>query len=247
VRAAGIDAPPRYSPETASTNADARALAEAGAPEWTVVAASHQTAGRGRRGRAWSSAPGKALLFSVVLRPRVPPERLPVLSLVAADLMAVACREEAGVEVRTKWPNDLVVGERKVAGILPEASLDGDLRYVVIGIGVNLAMEAEDFPEDVRGTATSLAREGTAPAPDVLLERFLSGFRAASPPSAWNESLAGYRLRCDTLGRTVRAVAGRGEVVEGRAVAVDDRGALVVETAQGPRAVSFGEVIHLRG
>jgi BirA family biotin operon repressor/biotin-[acetyl-CoA-carboxylase] ligase len=247
VRAAGIDAPSRFAAETASTNADALALAEDGAPEWTVVATAHQTVGRGRRGRSWTSAPGKALLFSVVLRPDTSPERVPVLSLLAADAMAAACTEVAGVHVRCKWPNDLVVGERKVAGILPEASVtEMKVRHVCVGIGVNVAMGESDFPPDVRATATSLAPEGPGPDQGVLLERFLAGFRVAYASPAWEEGLERYRRRCVTLGRPVRAIAEHGEVIEGRAATVDGRGALVVETAGGTRAVSFGEVVHLR-
>jgi BirA family biotin operon repressor/biotin-[acetyl-CoA-carboxylase] ligase len=247
VAAAGIDVPPVWKDTTGSTNRDALELAAAGAPEWTVVAAGHQTAGRGRRGRSWASAPGKALLFSVILQPEIPPDRVPVLSLVAAESMSSACEDVAAVEVRCKWPNDLVVGERKVAGILPEASVAGGrVRHVVMGIGVNVALDEDDLPEDVRGTATSLAQEGPPPDQAILLERFLAGFREASPTEAWEASLDGYRRRCVTLGRQVRATAGRDEVIEGRAVAIDDGGALVIETGRGTKVVSFGEVDHLR-
>ncbi|HJV05681.1 MAG TPA: biotin--[acetyl-CoA-carboxylase] ligase [Actinomycetota bacterium] len=247
VRAAGIDAPSRFAAETASTNADALALAEDGAPEWTVVATGHQTVGRGRRGRSWTSAPGKALLFSMILRPAISPDRVPVLSLLTADALAAACTEVVAVDVRCKWPNDLVVGDRKVAGILPEASVVGsEVRHVVMGIGVNVAMGESDFPEDVRATATSLAPEGPGPDQGVLLERFLAGFRAGYAAPARDEALDRYRRRCVTLGRPVRAVADHGEVIEGRAATVDGQGALVVETAGGTRTVSFGEVVHLR-
>jgi BirA family transcriptional regulator, biotin operon repressor / biotin---[acetyl-CoA-carboxylase] ligase len=243
VRAAGIDVTPRYAEVTGSTNADALALAEDGAPEWTVVAAGHQIEGRGRLGRSWSSAPGKALLFSVVLRPRGSADRVPILSLLAAERMAAAC---GGLtEVGCKWPNDLVVGDRKLAGILPEAAIsDGRLRHLVIGIGLNVAMEEGDFPEGVRPQATSLAREGgVVPAPDVL-HHFLSGFREAYPDPT--SALEAYRRRCTTLGRRVRATETGGRVVEGRAATIDDRGGLVVETAEGPRTIAFGEVQHLR-
>jgi BirA family biotin operon repressor/biotin-[acetyl-CoA-carboxylase] ligase len=247
VAAAGIDVPPVWKDATGSTNRDALDLAAAGAPEWTVVAAGHQTAGRGRRGRTWASAPGKALLFSVILRPEIPADRVPVLSLLAAGSMATACEDVAAVDVRCKWPNDLVVGERKVAGILPEASVRGGrLQHMVMGIGVNVALDEDDFPEDVRGTATSLAREGRPPDQALLLERFLAGFRATYPTEAWEASLDRYRRRCVTLGRQVRATAGRGEVIEGRAVAIDDGGALVIEAGGGTSTISFGEVVHLR-
>ena len=246
VRAADIDVPPRYAQVTGSTNSDALELAQAGAPEWTVVGAGHQTEGRGRRGRSWSTAPGKALLFSMILRPPGPPELAPILSLLAADGMAGACRDVAGVEVGCKWPNDLVVGERKVAGILPEASVsDGRLRSVVIGMGLNVAMSRQDFPEDIRPLATSLAMEGGEVGPEELLSRFLRRFRdayPADPPSV----VEAYARRCVTLGRRVRAIESGGAEVEGRAIGLDDRGNLMVDTVEGPRMVSFGEVVHLR-
>jgi BirA family transcriptional regulator, biotin operon repressor / biotin---[acetyl-CoA-carboxylase] ligase len=247
VGAAGIEVPPRFADVTGSTNADGLALAEGGAPEWTVIGAGHQTEGRGRRGRSWSSAPGKALLFSVVLRPASPADRIPVMSLLAAERMARSCHQLSGLEVGCKWPNDVVVGDRKLAGVLPQASVaDGRVRHVVIGIGVNVAMEEPDFPGDVGVTATSLAREGAEVDPGALLERFLAGFREAYPPANHARALEEYRRRCITLGRRIRATASGGEVVEGRAARVDDRGGLVVETADGARTLSFGEVVHLR-
>ena len=248
VRAAGIEVPPRYSEVTGSTNADALGLAESGAPEWTVVAAGHQTSGRGRMGRGWAGAAGKSLLFSVVLRPATPAGEVPVLSLLAAERLAAACHDVTDAEVGCKWPNDLVVGERKLAGILPEAAVsDGSVRHLVIGIGLNVSMEAGDFPQDVRPVATSLAREaGGAPDHRVLLERFLSLFRRAYPPAGARVAIEAYESRCVTLGRRVRATAAGGRTVEGTASALDRDGGLVVETSRGPRVVSFGEVVHLR-
>jgi BirA family transcriptional regulator, biotin operon repressor / biotin---[acetyl-CoA-carboxylase] ligase len=248
VRAAGIEVPPRYAEVTGSTSADALALAENGAPEWTLVAAGHQTAGRGRRGRSWAAAPGRALLFSIVLRPAAQATQVPILSLLAAERLAAACVDLTGVEVRCKWPNDLVVGDRKLAGILPEAAVsDGEVRHLVIGIGLNMSMEEADFPEDVRPHATSLAREsGHVPAADVILARFLGLFRRAYPPVDARSALDAYASRCATLSRLVRATATCGETVEGVARAIDELGGLVVETANGHRVVSFGEVVHLR-
>jgi BirA family biotin operon repressor/biotin-[acetyl-CoA-carboxylase] ligase len=247
VRAAGIEVRPRHAEVMRSTNDDALALADAGAPEWTVVATGHQTEGRGRRGRSWSSAPGKALLFSVVLRPEAPADRIPVLSLLAAERMARACHELAGIDVGCKWPNDLVAEDRKLAGILPEAAVaDGRVRHVVIGIGVNVAMEGRDFPGEMGATATSLARDGARIDPGALLGRFLKGFRDAYRTANQARALEDYRRRCVTLGRRIRATAAGGRVVEGRAYGIDDRGGLVVETAGGAITLSFGEVEHLR-
>jgi BirA family transcriptional regulator, biotin operon repressor / biotin---[acetyl-CoA-carboxylase] ligase len=248
VRAAGVEATPRYSEVTGSTNADALTLAEEGAPEWTVVAAGHQTSGRGRRGRAWAGAAGRSLLFSVVLRPVIPAGEVPILSLLAAERLAAACDELTDADVKCKWPNDLVVGDRKLAGILPEASVsDGRVRHLVIGIGLNVSMEEGDFAEDLRPHATSLAREASrAPDHGTLLERFLTLFRSAYPSAGARAALEAYESRCTTLGRRVRATASGGGTVEGLASALDEEGGLVVETSRGPRVVSFGEVVHLR-
>ena len=249
VRRAGSDVPPRFLPETASTNAVALALAEEGAPEWTVVAAGHQTAGRGRLGRSWASAPGRSLLFSVVLRPPLPPDRASLVSLLAATAMVDAIPGPSDEPVRAKWPNDLLVGERKVGGILPEARVEaGRLVHLVLGIGVNVSMTEEDFPEDILVTATSLALEGVEVAPEDLLASFLTTFRAAYrpvDPDFHLHVLARYQPVCSTIGRRVRARTVRGGDIEGVAAEVADDGSLVIEGERGREAVAFGEVVHL--
>jgi BirA family biotin operon repressor/biotin-[acetyl-CoA-carboxylase] ligase len=249
VRASGIEVPPVFLEETGSTNLEARALADAGAPEWTLVGAGHQTAGRGRMGRRWMSAPGRSLLFSMVLRPMLPPDDAAVISLLAAAEVAAACERSGGVEVVSEWPNDLMAGPRKVGGILTETSLvDGRVDYLVLGIGVNVSMEREDFPEQVRGAATSLTLEGGAAEPIDLLESFLSGFVRGYRPAqeGFARSVVGrYRPLCATLGRRVRATVLDGTTVVGDAVDLDDRGGLVVETDGGKKTVAFGEIVHL--
>jgi BirA family biotin operon repressor/biotin-[acetyl-CoA-carboxylase] ligase len=244
LRAAGLDAPVRFEEVTGSTNAVALELAEAGTPEWTLVAAGHQTAGRGRLGRTWLSEPGRSLTFSFVLRPRLAPLRTGLLTLLVGASMAEAAGAQTGVELRCKWPNDLVVGERKAGGILGEAKVEGDeVRHVVLGIGVNLS----DPPSEVTGaTGLGLASPGEAAGP--LLAAFLTRFRTRYRPedvgfgpsvlSVWREVSA-------TLGRRVRATTVGGEAVEGLAVDVDEAGALLVETDDGLRAVAFGEIAHL--
>jgi BirA family biotin operon repressor/biotin-[acetyl-CoA-carboxylase] ligase len=241
VRAAGIEVPPVWRDETGSTNDDAGRLAAQGAPEWTVVAAGHQVEGRGRLGRSWSDAPGKALMFSVVLRPEPDPDRAPLLSLLAAvDLISsVGSRR-----LRSKWPNDLMVEDRKVGGILVEARVAaGRVEHAVVGIGLNLGMQPNDFPLEVRNRATSLRAERIAAEAGSILRRFLANLRIPREPK---EILAAYRPVCATLGRRVRAGTVAGQEVEGRAIDLDDRGGLVVETPDGPRRVGFGEVLHLR-
>lgn len=243
---AGIGVRPTFLPQTRSTNGDALALAERGAQEWTIVAAGHQTAGRGRLGRSWSSSPGKSLLCSVVLRPELPPERAAVVSLLAATELAAACRP---ADVAPKWPNDLLAGGRKVAGILPEARVAGGrLAHLVLGIGVNVATAEEDFPPEVRTSATSVAAAGGPTDPAEVLAAFLLGFRRSYRPHEDTfaaEVVAAYSQVCSTIGRRVRATTTDGVAVEGTAEGVDDRGGLLVRVDGRRVAVAFGEVAHL--
>lgn len=241
VLAARIDVEPTWLDETGSTNTDAMRMAEAGAPEWTVVATGHQTAGRGRIGRSWGDVPGSSLLVSVVLRPRLEPDRAPLLSLLAAVAMIEAAELPA---MRSKWPNDLTVGDRKVGGILAEASVaDGRIRHVILGTGVNLI--ASGLPGD--RASTSLAAEGGDPDPERMLRSYLATFREAYTSKAFPGGVVErYADVCSTLGKRVRARLAADEVVEGVATGLDDRGALLVDPGEGPRPVSFGEVVHLR-
>lgn len=233
--ALGIEAPVRFEEVTGSTNATAVALAEAGAPEWALVGAGHQTAGRGRLGRTWTDVPGAALMFSFVLRPALDPEDAGLIPLLAGAAMAATIRDVAGIEVRCKWPNDLLLAGGKVGGILAESSVtDGSLRYVVVGIGLNL--------EPPTGVEAAVGLGDTDPA--ALLAGFLRRFRDGygrlpeGAVDAWTEVSA-------TLGREVEVVRLQGPPVRGRAFAVDDRGALVIRTADGTRTVTSGEVEHL--
>ena len=245
MRAAGVRVPPVHFDSIGSTNDEAKRLAAEGAPEWTVVATDHQTAGRGRLGRGWVTPPGRALTFSVLLRPPIPAADAPILSLLAAAEMAEACREAAGVHVVCKWPNDLLVGDRKVGGVLAEALVqDGALGSLVVGIGVNVATEGGEFPQELAGVASSLVLEGGATTPGLLLERFLGGFGARYRPGDEGfgvQAIETYRSLCATLGRRVRALTTAGETVTGTALDVDGRGGLVLDRGR----VAFGEVQHL--
>jgi BirA family transcriptional regulator, biotin operon repressor / biotin---[acetyl-CoA-carboxylase] ligase len=251
-RAAGLPVPIRYLPVTGSTNTELFAMAEHGAPEWTVMVAGTQEAGRGRLGRTWvSTTPGDSLLVSVLLRPAISPSDAPLLSLLAAVALVEACREACGLEVRCKWPNDLVVGDRKLGGILAEATVKGGrLEYVVIGTGVNVAQLSDDFPEDLRDVATSVALEVGRPDVPGLLSAYLSAVRLRYDSGAGrlrDAVLPEYRTVCETIGRTVRGVVTGGRVIEGRAVAVGDGGELVIRSAEGTQErVTFGEIAYLR-
>lgn len=238
LRRIGSDAPVRFDEVTPSTQVTALELAEAGAPAWTLVAAAHQTEGRGRLGRRWLDEPG-ALLFSVIVRPELAPDRGGLVTLLAGVAMADALRGVTGTEVRCKWPNDLLLDDEKVGGILASAQAGGDvLAYVVLGVGVNLVAAPR-----VAG-AGALAEAD----PAQVLGAFLEGFARDLRPSRAGfarDVLERYRALCATIGRRVRARTTEGAVVEGEAVDVDDAGGLVVRTDAGRRTVRFGEVEHL--
>lgn len=246
-QAAGIDAPARYVAVTGSTNADLAAAAEEGAPAWTVLVAGHQEGGRGRLGRTWESKPGMSLLVSILLRPSLAPDDAPLLSLAAAVAVTEACMNAAAPMARCKWPNDVVVGGRKLGGILVEASVTGGrIDHVVIGIGINVSQAEDDFSPDLRATATSLAIEGGADHAGVL-RHVLAGLRRMIEPQEGLRDRVPprYRELCATLGRRVRASLGGDEVIEGVAVDIGPRGELLVNSGDQGRFVSFGEVVHL--
>ena len=205
-----------------STQTVAFDLAARGAPDRTVVVAEHQTAGRGRHGRSWIDEPGSSLLASIVVRPALPPARWPLYGFVTAVAVAEALRAAAGLEARLKWPNDVLVGGAKIAGILLEARGD---QALVIGIGLNVGQTV--FPAGLADVATSVALAGGWTRDrEVLLDAILAAF------DAWRRRLeengfAPVRDRwsalSDTLGRRVEAGAARGH-----ALRLDDDGALVV-------------------
>lgn len=210
---------------TDSTNARARELAGRGAPHGTVVTAAGQSAGRGRQGRAWVAPAGRALLCSIVIHD--PPRLLPLVA-------GVAVAELAGPEAAVKWPNDVLLAGRKVAGILVEGRPQE--RWAVVGIGLNVALRAADFPAELRETAGTLGLEPSAIEP--TLQRLLSTLEqwiAADPPAV----LERVRARDALLGRHVRWSAG-----EGQATGVDDTGRLLIATPSGQVALEAGEV-HL--
>jgi BirA family biotin operon repressor/biotin-[acetyl-CoA-carboxylase] ligase len=212
---------------TDSTNERARELASGGAPHGTLVTADEQTAGRGRQGRTWRAAPRSALLMSIVVR-----DLRETLPLVAA----VAICEALPLDCAIKWPNDIWVRQRKLAGILVEGRPHEG--WAVLGVGLNV--RTTEFPEELRETATSLVLEGV----DVTSEDVLEGVLAALSewlPRPAAEVLDAWRERDALLGRPVRWANGSG-VGSG----VDETGALLVDTADGRVALQAGEV-HLEG
>lgn len=233
-----------------STNSYLLAEARRGAAEGLVVVADHQTAGRGRLGRRWEAPPGTCLLVSVLLRPVLEPDELHLCTGMVALAMADACARVAGVAPGLKWPNDLQVDDRKVAGVLAESDPGapggppGSVA-VVVGVGCNVA-----WPGPVGAGGTSLEAAAGRPVDrPALLGSLLTGFadRAPSLRSApGRRDLAReLRRRCTTLGRVVRVELARGVLV-GTAVDLTDAGQLVVDTGEGRRAVAAGDVVHLR-
>jgi BirA family transcriptional regulator, biotin operon repressor / biotin---[acetyl-CoA-carboxylase] ligase len=235
--------------EIDSTNTYLREQARAGAPAGMVAVADHQTAGRGRLDRTWEAPADASLLMSVLLRPALDPPDLHLCTAAVALAAADACHEVAGVEPEVKWPNDLVVGEGKLAGVLAEADISQQtVRSVVVGIGVNVAWPG---PPGVGGTCLNDHLTGQAPPIDhsELLGAVLS---ALSPrclllesPDGRRDVAAELRRRCATLGRQVRVELASG-AVHGLARDIDDAGHLVVETEEGQRTISAGDVVHLR-
>ena len=230
--------------ETGSTNADLLAEARAGAPEGTVLVADHQTAGRGRRDRVWAAPPGSSLLVSILVRPTLPPSRLALVTHAVALAARDTCASVADVQPDLKWPNDLVVGERKLAGVLAESVLGsaGVVEAVVVGLGLNV-----NWPLDARHQwpdgATSLnAEAGHSVDRDQLLAAVLDGLSRLDEPTVVHR----YRDELGTLGRHVR-VELADEVLVGRAVDVRADGALVVALDDGSRrTVTAGDVVHVR-
>lgn len=226
-----------------STQAVAFELAENGAADRTVVTADTQTAGRGRQGRVWYDEAGDCLLVSIVVRPRLAMRDLPKLSLATAVAVAEAIGDATGVGVRLKWPNDVRVNGRKLAGILLESRILTE-PVVAVGIGVNIRQRA--FPDDIAATATSVYLEGgRAVEPEAMLRALLIRF------DAWRERLerdgfAPVRTRWLELAETVgRAVTVGGQ--SGVAVDLDDDGALVLRHAHGVHHVFAGELAELPG
>jgi BirA family biotin operon repressor/biotin-[acetyl-CoA-carboxylase] ligase len=231
--------------ELPSTNDRARELADAGAVHGEVVIAESQTAGRGRRGRSWSSPAGRNLHLSVILRPSLPPQRAPELTLVASVAACEACRK-AGVEAGIKWPNDVLVRGLKVAGILTELSAELDVvHWVVLGIGVNLNAGVDDFPAELRGVATSLSIERGQPVPRALFAAALLSelelWLDLHADEGFEPIRAAWRERSVTLGREVRA-DGEGGEIAGVAEDIDESGALIVRTGGGLVRVVAGDV-----
>lgn len=236
--------PHRHFRRTDSTNARAKDLAAAGAPGGLVITADEQSAGRGRRGNEWFAPPGSCLLYSALLRPFQAGANI-LLPLAVPVAVCEAAESVAPVRCQLKWPNDVWIDERKVAGVLVEARPDEG--WAVIGIGLNVAIPRDDFPAELRETATSLlpteAESGMPPGGAPGVRRALAALNDSLGRwvgAADEEVLAAFRARDALCGRRISWDEG-----EGTAEEIDERGHLVVARADGERVTLGAGEVHL--
>jgi BirA family biotin operon repressor/biotin-[acetyl-CoA-carboxylase] ligase len=240
-----------YLPEAGSTNDEARRLAQDGAPEGTLVLTDHQTSGRGRLDRRWEAPPGSSLLMSVVFRPPLAPHEVQRLTMVCGLAVIDAIESETGLQVGLKWPNDVVVGPAKVAGILTEIGAQGSkVNFAVVGLGLNVNLNPAGLPDGLLVPATSLSHELKRPVARLpllvaLLQAMETRYTALkagrSPHLEWTGRLV-------TLGRPV-TVSTTGASLEGVAEGVNADGALLVRLDSGRlETVMAGDVtLRTRG
>ena len=222
-----------------STNSKAYQLALGGAKEGELVIAESQEKGRGRLGRHWFSPPFLNLYLSVILRPKIPPQQASLITLMAAVATADAIRKFTGLVPLIKWPNDILLRDRKVAGLLNEIHSEMDrIHFIILGIGVNLNVDGKMFPKEVRALATSLKKEmGQTISRKVflrLLLQELEGWYTIFLQEGAASMLKAWRDRAQIKGRRVK-VHSFGETLVGIAVDVDSDGALILEMAGGER------------
>jgi BirA family biotin operon repressor/biotin-[acetyl-CoA-carboxylase] ligase len=237
-----------YFSETDSTNRLAFRRAQEGADEGEIVVAESQTQGKGRMGRSWFSPPYSNLYLSVILKPKLPPASTPQLTLMAAVALAETVQSFLAAPPAIKWPNDIMVGGKKLAGILTESSCDSDrVHFVIVGIGVNLNLQAERFPEDIRDRATSLlistgrVVDRTAFAQQLIqdLDRCYGELESRGFPWIAGRWESFFELR----GRKVR-VEMAAQSLSGTARGIDGDGALILEEEGGRlRRIIAGDVI----
>lgn len=241
--------PHRQLAETDSTNAEALRWGGEGAPHGALVTADSQTAGRGRRGRNWSSPAGKGLYLSLILRPGPKLDTVARLNFAACLAGVRVIHELTGLECHTKWPNDILLRGRKIGGLLSEADVqNGKLNFVVVGLGLNVNHEAEDLPLRVLYPASSLLLETGHQWPipavreawlhdfEVFYNRLLSG--------EWSALRAEFWRRCAQRGQEV-TVQSEGGTLAGTASALDFEGALLIENETGQHRAIAGDILHI--
>lgn len=236
-----------YYPSVDSTNRVAKALAYHGAEEGTIVVAEEQTGGKGRLDRTFYSPRVKGIWFSVILRPKILPKEAPKCTLMAAVAVAEAMNR-FNLKAEIKWPNDIMFDGRKLVGILTEMTGEiGKITYLVIGVGINVNIRREEFPEELQGVATSLLEMSGEELSRVelfraVLEEFDKIYIEVKA-AGFDRVIERWKKYNVTLGKQIQVIsAGDGETFTGKAVNLNSDGALVVETAQGRQTVYAGDV-----
>lgn len=237
-----------YRERVDSTNNVAKKLADEGAPEGTIVVAEEQTGGRGRINRSFLSPFAKGVWFSLILRPNIPPMEVSKMTLLAAVAVARAIRHHGLTDCGIKWPNDILVKGRKMVGILTELNGSAEkVNYIIMGIGVNTGITAEDLPKDLQSIVTSFAREGVRVSRLALLETLLKeieGLYQTVCRDGFAPVLAEWRALSCMLGQDV-TVTSIDKTFSGKAVDIDENGNLLVATSEGVEVVMAGD-IHVR-
>lgn len=229
-----------------STNDIAAELAQAGEPEGTIVTAEQQTKGRGRLGRSWHSPPGCGIYVSTILKPKFAPGKAPGLAIMTSVALADAVSKFCQAQVNIKWPNDILINGKKAAGILTELSAEKDkIDYVIVGVGVNVNHRADDFPAELRASATSLRLANRRKVKRVaLFHQFLRNLESEYRrycKSQLSASHAKIRRYSSLIGHPVRLSIGR-KIEGGVVIDIDAAGALILEQDGQRRAVTSGEV-----
>lgn len=239
-----------YLTETGSTNNDCKLMAEQGAKEGLLVVADRQNSGKGRRGRSWQSPKGTTISMSLLLRPTYETDAAPQVTLVMALAMADAVREVTGLEAKIKWPNDIVVGGKKICGILTEMSLDMDtINYVVIGVGVNV--NNDSFEDEIQETATSLklqtgntvSRASLIAVAMKYFEQYYEQFSKDLDMKNLKDRYQGYLV---SMGKEVRVLDPKGEYV-GVCRGINEAGELMVELQDGTVTCVYAGEVSVRG
>ena len=224
-----------------STNKQARLWAKEGAPHGAVIMAKEQTEGRGRKNRIWASAPGTGLWMSMVLRPNADAAAWPLLSFAAALAVADSCEKLSSAPVQLKWPNDVLSGGKKLAGIL----LEKEGGALILGIGINVSQAQHDFPESLQHSAISLRMISKMPVTvDALMRTLLENLEYRI--DAYQNIMEAYRKRCITIGSRV-SVEGECESFEGTAESINDAGGLLVRDAFGAVHTVYAGDVSIRG
>jgi len=235
-----------------STNIRCRELAISDYPEGTLVIAEEQLKGRGRMGRTWLSPPEKGIWMSLLLRPKMHPKDAPVLTTIAALAVKRAIVEITGLMVKIKWPNDIIIQNKKVCGILTEIHADLDIiHYVIIGIGINVNMEEAELPEDIAHTATSILIEmGNKVDRRLLIQKIMKEIEDIYDAYIENHDLNPILDECRSCSATIGSrvkVVGIDREFEGKAIDLADDGALLVLKDNGKIEKVFSGDVSVRG